>query len=402
MQFSRRSLIGTLGIGALGMAGLMSRSAGAAAERGAGPAPKLTMRGRTIFDLDYTKPETMAQGHLLANVAEITPAPRPHHFPGGDWITLPRSFAYRDSTLDMADTLSRTRTVGLLVLVGGSIRYEEYREPGGREVPWNAMSAGKSLTSALVGIAMGKGLIASLDDRMDKYLSWLRGTDYGRTSIRHLLQMSSGMDGSVTREGVEAAARTGTLQTFLASQKRVREPGTRFDYVNNDPVLMGYLIREVTGMSVTQFMQDELWHPLGLEYPGYIPVDPHGMEIMGGAPLFTARDYARLGELYRNNGAWAGKQIIPLDFLRESTTVSAPFLAAGNLSTTSFGYGYWWWLPEPGRTFTALGHFNQYFYVNPARRATIVKLSANLNPEPGRSDHDETMSALKAIAESID
>jgi CubicO group peptidase (beta-lactamase class C family) len=359
------------------------------------------MRPRTILGLEYAEPEGFVTGQHLASVARLEPALNPDPFPEGERAELPESFEHEGRTLQMRQLLDSTQTFALLVLVAGEVRYEEYRWPAARDVQWNAFSAGKSLTSALVGIALKKGLIASLDERTDKYLPWLRDSDYGRNTIRNLLQMSSGMDGRDQMPAITSAAESGRVEQYLAGLRWVRQPGTTFEYVNSDPTLLGFLLRAATGSSVAQFMQTELWEPLGFESSGYLPLDASGAEITGGCSMFTARDFARLGELYRHNGAWKGRQIVPADYVRESTTVMAPHLAAGELGSLPFGYGHLWWLPEPGNDFTALGHFNQYIYVNPSHRTTIVKLSANINPASEGSGHIETMAALKAIAGAL-
>jgi len=122
------------------------------------------------------------------------------------------------------------------------------------------------------------------------------------------------------------------------------------------------------------------------------------METMGGSTMFTARDFARLGELFRHDGAWRGRRIVPADYVRQATTVLAPHLAKARLGPMTLGYGYYWWLPEPGASFSAIGHFDQFIYVHPARRTTIVKLSANLHP--GENDRIETLALFNTIAEA--
>jgi CubicO group peptidase (beta-lactamase class C family) len=166
----------------------------------------------------------------------------------------------------------------------------------------------------------------------------------------------------------------------------------------------------VYGKSFTEVLQEKLCEPLGTEYPGYIMVAADGDEpTCGGVVNFTARDYAKLGELYRLGGKLRGKQIVPAGYVKASVTVSAPQFAPsmpimGNKRFAP-GYGYLWWIPEPGKDFTALGVYNQFVYCNPGDGTVIVKLSAN--PRYGISTLDsdskdaENISALQAISASL-
>src|SRR5262245_44247038 len=124
-------------------------------------------------------------------------------------------------------------------------------------------------------------------------------------------------------------------------------------------------------------MQEKLWHPLGMEADGYWIIDSTGMERAGGGLNAIARDYAKIGELYRLNGKWDGKQIISETWVRASVTPDAPHLMPGNTGRGR-GYGYQWWVPEGNEgEYSAIGVYNQFVYVNPAKRVVIVKLSAN-------------------------
>jgi CubicO group peptidase (beta-lactamase class C family) len=125
----------------------------------------------------------------------------------------------------------------------------------------------------------------------------------------------------------------------------------------------------------------------------------------------TARDYAKLGELYRNGGLWQGQQIVPADWVRDSVTVAAPHLEPGRPLVgghhVDLGYGYQWWVPAGDRgEFSAIGVYNQFVYIDPASSTTIVKLSANrrygTSTEESTNREMETLSFLRAIAHHDD
>jgi CubicO group peptidase (beta-lactamase class C family) len=144
-----------------------------------------------------------------------------------------------------------------------------------------------------------------------------------------------------------------------------------------------------------------------MESAAYWAVDSAGMEMAFAGLNMTARDFARLGELYRNGGLWQGKQIVPAEWVRDSVTVAAPHLEAGRPwlggQTVDLGYGYQWWIPAGDRgEFTAIGAYNQFVFVDPASRTTIVKLSANRRYGATELESDnrviETLAFLRAIA----
>jgi CubicO group peptidase (beta-lactamase class C family) len=144
---------------------------------------------------------------------------------------------------------------------------------------------------------------------------------------------------------------------------------------------------------------------------GYWMVDGTGLEMAYAGLNLSARDYAKLGELYRNHGQWEGRQIVPRAWVEASVRADAPHLANGRpiLSdhTLPLGYGYQWWLPDGSDgEFSGIGVYNQFVYVDPSRQVTIVKLSANraygttMTEETNREV--ENIAFLRAVARSLD
>jgi CubicO group peptidase (beta-lactamase class C family) len=130
----------------------------------------------------------------------------------------------------------------------------------------------------------------------------------------------------------------------------------------------------------------------------------------GGVNL-TARDFAKLGELYRNGGVWQGMQVVPKNWITASVTPDAPHLMAGKTEISDhslpLGYGYQWWIPDGDRgEFSAIGVYNQLVYVDPSRGIVIVKLSANrtygMSPYESTNREAETIEFLRAIAARFD
>ena len=148
------------------------------------------------------------------------------------------------------------------------------------------------------------------------------------------------------------------------------EPGHEYSYKTGDNALLGLILSRALGeLTITQYTQERVWEPLGMEYDGTWNLDhSDGLEKTWCCLSATARDYAKLGSLYLNNGNWNGEQIIPADWVRDSTQIDT---SEGSV----WNYQYQWWLVAEGEgDFTAMGHLGQFIYVNTSRTLVVVRL----------------------------
>ncbi len=318
-------------------------------------------------------------------VSTMTPSATPFEFADGAPIELPKSFPYNGKDVDVETYLSETDTSAVLVIKDGKVRFERYMLTGGRKVNWLSMSVAKSFISAGIGIAVDEGLI-DIQEPITDYIPSLLGSAYDNVRIKDVLQMSSGAawnedysdpDSDVNQMG-KIMAIGGSFDEFVATLKREKEPGTWNHYNSIDTQALGMLLSRATGRSVTDYLTEKIWHPLGMESPAYWLLDDHDVEMAFGGLNATARDYAKLGELFRQNGKWQGEQIVSEAWVRDSTKPDAPHLMPGVNKEFPLGYGYQWWIPETSEgEYSAIGVYNQFIYVNPTRDLVIVKLSAN-------------------------
>ncbi|HBM89287.1 MAG TPA: serine hydrolase, partial [Rhodobiaceae bacterium] len=239
---------------------------------------------------------------------------------------------------------------------------------------------------------------------------------YDGVRIKDILQMSSGAawnedysdpDSDINKFG-EILALGGSLNEFAATLKREREPGTYNHYNSTDTQVLGLLLTRATGRTVTDYMTEKLWTPLGMESDAYWLIDSENMEMVFGGLNATARDYAKLGELYRLGGKWNGEQIVPADWVSASVTPDAPHLTPEAKADDPFpvGYGYQWWVPASTEgEYSAIGVYNQFIYVNPTRNLVIVKLSANSDYATSLDESAyremETFEMFRAIADQL-
>ena len=352
----------------------------------------------------------------LVSSRAMAPSSNPRPWPGGNDVALLESFEFEGAQSDTAQFLAETDTAALLVLKDGTMRHESYSLTGGPDVRWISMSVAKSFTSALVGIAVQEGLIGSVEEPISSYVRVEPGSAYDGVSIRSVLQMSSGArwhedysdpESDIVRLGAASAGAGGGLDDFVATMSCDVPPDTLCRYNSADTQALTALLRSATGQSLAAFMQSRLVEPLGFTSPGAWLVDPQGVELGFGGLALTARDYARIGELYRNGGRVDGQQVVAAEWVAASVTASAPHLQSGRVlvggHTTFEGYGYQWWLPPGDRgEFEAVGVYNQFVYVDPTAGVTIVKLSANrtygMTEDEPENREEETTAFLRAVA----
>ncbi len=270
----------------------------------------------------------------------------------------------------------------LVVLKDGAIVYENYfkgTQAKDRRISW---SVAKSYLSALVGILVDDGQIASIDDPVTKYAPSLRGTAYDGASLRHVLNMASGVvfdedyldkTSDINRMG-RILALGGKMDDFTAElSETFAPPGEIWKYVSIDTHVVGMVVRGASGRSIPDLLGEKVIKPLGLEYSPYYLTDGVGTAFVLGGLNMTTRDYARFGQMFLQGGEWQGQQIVPADWVAASTTPSAP-TAEGET-----GYGYQWWMPVgamPGE-YMARGIYGQYIYIDTQRGVVIATNAAD-------------------------
>ena len=282
--------------------------------------------------------------------------------------------------------LDKTNAVALLVIKDGVIRFENYYQGVTAQDHWISWSVAKSFLSTLIGAALERGDIASVEDPMDQYAPTLKGTAYEGVSIRHVLNMSSGVrfnedyfdNNSDVVKMTNILAIGGSLDEFTAQYKdRDFEPGSAMRYVSIDTHALGMVLRGATGKAPSENFEQVLGSKLGFSQGVYYLTDSEGSEYVLGGLNMSARDYALLGQLFLQEGEWNGEQIISRSWVAESTANSAPARYDGG----QLGYGYQWWVPVPrpepefANDYVAAGFYGQHIYVNPAHGTVIVKLS---------------------------
>jgi CubicO group peptidase (beta-lactamase class C family) len=297
--------------------------------------------------------------------------------------------------------LDRTYTNALLVMKDGRIVAEIYRNNTDETTRFIGWSMTKSIVGLLVGCALQEGRIKSIDDPITQYLPELQASGYSGATIKHVLQMRSGVDyeerydfgnpGTAARNHEQAlVANVVRFADAARTIKRVHRPGEVWQYKTLDTAVLGWLLERVTGGSLAAYAAQRLWEPLGAERDGFFIMDGEpgtGREFSGAGFNASLRDFARIGLMMLNEGKANGRQIIASDWVRDSTR------ATGGPGP---GYGYQWWTSTDSKSYQALGLQGQYIYVDPSTRTVVVKLS--YFPPGDRAADAETASFLAAAS----
>lgn len=324
---------------------------------------------------------------------------------------LPDSFEFNGRTIALAEWQKERAQTAMVVLKDGEIVYEEYfldTRPEDQRISW---SVAKSFLSAAFGIAVSQGLITDIDAKVVDYVPELATSAYRDATIRNVLNMASGIGfnedyldfySDINRMGRVLALGASMDQFAIDRTVSVRPPGSAWQYNSIDTHVIGMVLRAATGQSVKQYLTQNLLNPLGLEGPVYYLTDGYGVAwVLGGLNMRT-RDYARFGLMMAQDGMIDGRQVVPSEWVRESTRQSAPAPAQGIENV--LGYGYQWWLPLNATEgeFIADGVYSQHIYVNQPLGVVIAMNAADRNFRGGTENITSmNIEAFRAIARAL-
>lgn len=334
--------------------------------------------GRTFWAgrLATIDDRTVAAGLVASH--EYLAAARTSPPPASEWaVEPPEAHGMDAAVLDGARSYAfvpQRNTQGVVVVRHGVIVAEWYAD-GAAADSWAASwSVGKSITSALVGIAIEEGHIPDVDVPMTTYYPQWAGTAREGTTLRDVLTMTSGLrwqesysvDDAATSDIIQMVATQRDQLAYAASRPQEVPAGTRFSYSSGDTMLLSGVLEQATGVPVREYAQEKLFGPMGMDQ-AEMWTDAEGNTLTYCCVDTTSRGFARFGQVYLQGGEWGGHQVVPEDWVEESL---AP-------SPTYDGYGYQWWLTpasgdRPAR-FSARGHDGQYIYVIPSLDLVVVR-----------------------------
>ena len=277
--------------------------------------------------------------------------------------------------------LGLPRLYSLLVSHRGELVFEEYYNGTDLRRPANMKSASKSVISALVGIAIEKGYIESVDDPIIKYfpdyISDQINSDKQLITIENLLTMQSGLETTSNRNYGKWVLSENWVE-FAINQPLVAKPGTRMLYSTGSTHILSAILTRASGIDTKAFAQKHLVSKLGYSM-SYWSKDPQGIYFGGNDMEMTPRQMLAFGELYLNKGIYDGQQIIPLEWIKES---HRPHARSPRGQGRYYGYG--WWLRDLAGMLVpvAWGYGGQLIFVVEPLGLVVVATS---DSTPGRT-----------------
>jgi CubicO group peptidase (beta-lactamase class C family) len=351
--------------------------------------------------------------------APATSPPEREYWPTDDWRTAdPANHGFDEDELAEIEQLaaSHPNVRSVVIVRDGYLLYEHYWQGLSSEDGHDVRSVTKSVVSALVGIAQAHGAIESFDQTVGKLFADRIPADadprMADVTIRQLLAMTAGLPGDDLSlggdEGVwEQVAQAPDAVRGILGLPLAADPGSEWAYSSATSHLLSILVADTTGGSTLEFAGDHLFGPLGIDTsdayvpsgplfgvpppevleqyaraPVAWPTDEQGYHFGGAFLKLPTRDLAKFGYLYLNDGRWDGEQVIPAEYVRDSTSPGerTPDGAAD--------YGWQWWVPQQAEhaPFFARGYGGQVVYVDRALDLVVVVTS---DPETGRWNADD-------------
>ena len=264
------------------------------------------------------------------------------------------------------------KTKSFLVIKNDSILFEKYYDGYDQTSLSNSFSVAKSIVTSMMGKAIMEGKIKGLDQPVSDYFEEYNEGLASELTVGDLARMSSGMKWSEKYYSVinitSESYFTKDLRSVILRQKIIDKPGQGFRYSSGDTQLLGMVIEKATGVSLSEYLSEKFWKPMGAENNALWQIDSenYGMEKAYCCIAATARDFARFGKLYINKGKWNDEVILDSSFVELSIQPSFK-------DSPYYGYGWWLYDYEGKKVFTMNGHRGQFVISFPEENIIIVR-----------------------------
>ena len=277
-------------------------------------------------------------------------------------LNTPESSGFRsedvDALMDYLKTPSLSTQAAILIK-GNNIIAEYYSDGFDNKSMATSWSVAKSFASTVVGVANDEGYILSVNDPITNYIPQWENTEKDTISLKQLLGMRSGMIDSL----VPSVYYSADMLSQSLGRSISNEPGSVFNYSNEDSMLLGHIVENATGMKFQDYADSRLFDPLGINETWW--TDQAGNTLTYAGLDMTPREFARFGLMVAQEGRWQGQQIVSSSWL-DVATQKYDDLA---------NYGFQWWTSTIFPFFQALGLDGQYIYVWPDTDIVLVRFT---------------------------
>ena len=341
-----------------------------------------------VFDLGYLIKAVKigySKGHTTAFLSDYI------HFDNdtidvGDyqpWLISDR-YNNKNESEKLIELNKSKETTSYLIIQNDSIVFEKYYLGYHKDSISNSFSMAKSFVSAMLGKAIMDGHIKSLNQPVSDYFKEFSEGKAASLTVGDLSSMSSGLNYveeyyspfSITAKSYF----TEDIKSLILDLEVVEEPGQKYKYLSSDTQLLGMILEKATGQNLSDYLSDSFWKPMGAKIPAPWQIDSKENNMVKAFCCIAsnARDFARLGKLYKQNGEWNGVQLLDSTFIANSITPkfsNAPF------------YAYGWWLAnyKNKEIFYNRGHLGQLSIVIPEDDLIIVRLGNLISKENGEA-----------------
>lgn len=289
---------------------------------------------------------------------------------------------------NIVEDLENSKTAAFVVIKNGKLLHEQYWDGYSQLSQTNSFSMAKAVTVMLLGKALEEGKIKDINDKLSDFYPEFNEKEFGKNvSLKNLAQMEAGLDWNEDYNNPflpNARAYYGKSLIKVTFSRDFKEnPGERFEYQSGSTQLLGFALRKALNQSLASYLSEKFWIPVGMEQNAKWSTDESGMEKTYCCIHSNARDYAKLGQLFLDNGKVDDQQILNLDFINQMKTPTEK-------SKDIYGMGFWINNDNPVKHYYFLGLQGQYIIMVPEYNMVIVKTgSYTNNPKNDRGRPDQ-------------
>lgn len=293
-------------------------------------------------------------------------------------------------TEKLEQTHKELQTTSFLIVKNDSIWHESYYDIGATDSKTNSFSMAKSIVTSALGKAIDLGMIPNLDTKVIDYLPELKGEYANELTVGDLASMTSGQKWDENYYGPTSVTTQAyfkkDLRELMLSLPIDNKPGQKFIYQSGDTQLLAMVLEKATKMPLANFVSKYFWQPMGMENDALWQIDhaTDGIEKAYCCIASNARDFARFGKLYLQNGIWNGQQILSSEFVQKSIE---PRFA----DSTQYGYGWWLENYKNQAVYYMRGHLGQFVIVLPESDIIIVRLGHLKGLQTKENPHSEDL-----------
>lgn len=272
---------------------------------------------------------------------------------------------------DLVQDLKNSKTASFLVIKSGKLLHEEYWDGYSQNSKTNSFSMAKAFTVMLLGKAIEEKKIESLDQKYSDFFANYSNVEYGKhLTIGELAKMEASLNWTENYKNPflqNAKAYYGkSLEEAVLLRGFKNEPGTQFEYQSGATQLLGFALRKSMNMTLAEYASKKFWKPLGMEQNANWSTDDFNMEKTFCCIHSNSRDFAKLGQLFLNDGKIGTEQILNENFINEMRTPT-------KLSSDAYGMGLWINNDAALKHYYFWGLYGQYIIVVPEKQMIIVR-----------------------------